>query len=93
MYVKRLSITNIASISKLEWNLSSEKFAGWHVIIGDNGAGKTSFMKALALVMIGPEDAPALRQDWSSGSGMVSDPPPCTDNNLNYYVKLPYTVP
>ena len=39
--------------------------AGWHVILGDNGSGKSSFIKAVALALVGPLEAKALRQDWS----------------------------
>ncbi len=35
--------------------------AGWHVLIGDNGAGKSSILRSIALALIGPVDAQALR--------------------------------
>ncbi|MCD6049233.1 MAG: hypothetical protein K0Q55_636, partial [Verrucomicrobia bacterium] len=37
-----------------------------NVIIGDNGSGKSSFLRAVALALVGPAEAPALRLDWSS---------------------------
>lgn len=41
--------------------------AGWHVIIGDNGAGKSTIVRSISLGIIGPNDAKALRlnlNDW-----------------------------
>lgn len=35
--------------------------SGWHVLIGDNGAGKSTILKAIALAIIGPNRTPALR--------------------------------
>ena len=50
---------------------------GWHVVIGDNGAGKTTFIRATALAIMGPENAKMLKlssQKWlnkDSNSGSV----------------------
>jgi len=38
--------------------------AGWHVLIGDNGAGKSSIIRSIALALVGPEEAHGLRADW-----------------------------
>ncbi len=66
MYVSSLEIENIRSISRLKWQLPPRhKGPGWHVILGENGAGKSSFVQSLALVLVGPDEAPALRQDWN----------------------------
>ena len=67
MYLKKAVLTNIRSIDALEWELpsSAPTLAGWHVIIGDNGAGKSSVLRAIALGLVGPYEALALRQDWS----------------------------
>jgi hypothetical protein len=65
MYVKRLRIENIRSVKLLDLQLPPNRLPGWHVILGDNGSGKSSVIRALALVLIGPEDAAATRQDWS----------------------------
>jgi len=48
MYIKEIQIENIRSISKLTWTIPEDNAAGWHVVIGDNGSGKTSVMRALA---------------------------------------------
>ena len=44
----------------------SKSRSGWHVIIGDNGSGKSTLLRAIALALIGPKNAEALRQDWRS---------------------------
>jgi len=64
MYIKRIRIDNIRSIEKLDWEVEQDIQPGWHVIIGDNGAGKSSFLRAIALTLIGPSEAIALRQSW-----------------------------
>lgn len=40
MHIQKATIKNIRSIESLELNFSQA--AGWHVLIGDNGAGKSS---------------------------------------------------
>ncbi len=63
MHVRKLEIRDIRCIERLEIEIPTP-CAGWHVILGDNGAGKSSVVRALALALIGPSDAPATRQDW-----------------------------
>lgn len=63
MHVRKLVIQNIRSITDLEIDIP-EPHAGWHVILGDNGSGKSSVIRALALALIGPADAGATRQNW-----------------------------
>ncbi|HET7230721.1 MAG TPA: ATP-binding protein [Longimicrobium sp.] len=66
MYVRRVTINHVRSISHLEWSVEPGKERGWHVIIGDNGAGKSSFLRSIALALVGDKDAEALRQDWDT---------------------------
>ena len=63
MYIHHIEIDNIRSIKHLQWE--SNHPAGWHVIIGDNGSGKSTFLRAIALALVGPTEAYALRQSWS----------------------------
>ena len=63
MYIKKVSIENIRAISNLE--MIFENPAGWHVLIGDNGAGKSSVVRAIAASLIGPEEINALLPIWS----------------------------
>ena len=66
MYVRRLTISNIRSIESFEVRFSAAETAGWHVILGANGAGKSSVVRSLALALAGPKEAAALRQNWST---------------------------
>ena len=63
MHIRKLVIRNIRSITELKIEIS-KPYTGWHVILGDNGSGKSSVIRALALALIGPTNAAATRQDW-----------------------------
>src|SRR4051812_4225489 len=66
MFLRRIHIRNVRSIADLLWELPPEATgAGWHVILGDNGSGKSSLLRAIALALVGPWEAPALRQPWN----------------------------
>ena len=65
MYLTRVRIANIRSIAELDWQVSLPEAPGWHVILGDNGSGKSSMLRSIALALLGPVDAQALRQDWA----------------------------
>ena len=62
MYIKQLKIKNIRSISDFEMTFPNP--AGWHVLIGDNGAGKSTIVRAVAAALIGPYEIPAARLIW-----------------------------
>jgi len=66
MFIRRAVIRNVRSIEKLEWTPLYKPQAGWHVILGDNGSGKSSFLRSLSLALVGPNEAIAARQDWST---------------------------
>ena len=67
MHINSVRIASVRTIKDLEWRLPpGANHAGWHVIIGDNGSGKSSFLRSVALALVGPIEAPALRQDWSN---------------------------
>jgi len=61
MHIKKVSIQNLRSIRHFE--MEFEQPAGWHVLIGDNGSGKTSALRGIALGLIGSLDAMLLRLD------------------------------
>lgn len=65
MYLTRFTIENIRAIESLEWKVPLRSAPGWHVILGDNGSGKSSVLRAIALGFVGPTQAMALRQDWA----------------------------
>jgi len=62
MYIKKVEITNIRSIDHFEMTFDNP--AGWHVLIGDNGSGKSTILRSIALALIGSEQAAALRTNW-----------------------------
>lgn len=66
MHLKRITIFNIRGFGYLRWSQHDENLKGWHVIIGDNGAGKSTFLKTVSLALCGPEEIPGLRLDWKS---------------------------
>lgn len=66
MYLKRALVKNIRSLTDLTWEIDDKQAAGWHVILGDNGAGKSTFVRAIALALIGPNGAQKLAEDWAT---------------------------
>jgi predicted ATPase len=66
MHIQRIRITNIKSLESLDWAIPEGNAAGWHVIIGDNGSGKSTFLRAISLALLGPTEAGGLRQDWNT---------------------------
>jgi predicted ATPase len=65
MHLRRVHIRNVRSIAELTWQLPIETSSpGWHVILGDNGSGKSSFLRSIALALVGPTEAAGLRQSW-----------------------------
>jgi len=62
MYIKTIEISNIRSVRDFKMEFS--ECAGWHVLIGDNGAGKSTIIRSIALALVGPEEALGLRADW-----------------------------
>ena len=64
MHIAKVEIENIRSIQKLNWSPPPDKLAGWHIILGNNGAGKSTFLKSIALALMGSEAAWGLRLEW-----------------------------
>ena len=65
MYIKRVEINNVRSLKSLIWEIEEDQCPGWHVIIGDNGSGKSTFLKAISSVLVFDE-IPRLRENWNS---------------------------
>ncbi len=63
-YISEIEITNIRSIKHFHWELPDGHDPGWHVILGGNGVGKTSLLRAVALTFLEKDDIMALRQPW-----------------------------
>lgn len=73
MYVEGLTVTNARAIKRLELKFKPDECAGWHVLLGDNGSGKTTVVRALSLTLMGIYNAHASRQDWSNWTSGDSD--------------------
>lgn len=52
MHLRRVRIENVRSIRELEWVFEEGKEAGWHVVLGNNGSGKSAVLQAIALCLI-----------------------------------------
>ena len=65
MHVQRLILRNIRSIREFDLHLRPGEFPGWHVILGDNGSGKSTVVRALALALMDEANAHATLEDWS----------------------------
>lgn len=66
MHLQAIIIRDIRAIKELRWNPKNVSTKGWHVFLGENGSGKSSIIKSIALSLIGPSDAQYLQQNWSS---------------------------
>lgn len=66
MYIRKIRIRNIRSISDFTIEFLVGKESGWHVLIGDNGSGKSTILKAIAMGLLGPTNVLRLDPEWDS---------------------------
>ena len=66
MYIRRAQIEDVRCVEQFEWDLGyREDLSGWHVLLGDNGSGKTTILRCLALGLFATdEEFWALRESW-----------------------------
>jgi energy-coupling factor transporter ATP-binding protein EcfA2 len=73
MYVKRLTLRNVKCFSDFTLEFpdppSGDRTGGWYVIVGPNGMGKTSILRAIALAFLGPRWGSTLSVDTRGWSG------------------------
>lgn len=55
MYLHKVFLSNIRALKLVEWTIPAGSEPGWHVILGDNGAGKTTFLRAAVLGILSGE--------------------------------------
>lgn len=71
MYIRKVWIENVRGFGaeehgvKLDLERPDGTFAGWTVVAGRNGAGKSTFLKALALAIAGPTAARSLEASFA----------------------------
>ena len=65
MHIRDIQIRNVRSLRSHRWSFARTKCAGWHVVLGDNGSGKSSLLRAIALALVGAGRAEGLRQTWN----------------------------
>jgi len=70
MYIKKIELTDLRGFRRLDirFDRKGSGYAGWWVITGDNGSGKTAVLKAIAMAIIGPD---AIRSLQTSFRGWV----------------------
>ncbi len=66
MYIDKVSLKNIRGFESLEFDLNrgDGSYAGWTVFTGDNGAGKSSLLKAIAVALTGRDVARSLQPSF-----------------------------
>ncbi len=68
MFLRRLRLTNIRSIAELDMSFETGKSAArpWTFVLGENGAGKSTVLRAIALALAGSEALPEVLgdHDW-----------------------------
>jgi predicted ATP-binding protein involved in virulence len=66
MYIHKIELKNIRGFAELEFNLARPdgSYAGWTVFTGDNGSGKSSLLKAIAVALTGKDTARALQPSF-----------------------------
>lgn len=63
MYIDTIRLENIRGFRELEFSFDrgQGQYAGWTVLTGDNGSGKSTVLKAMALALAGTSTARALQ--------------------------------
>ena len=66
MYIDKVILKNIRGFENLEFQLGrgDGRYAGWTVFTGDNGAGKSALLKAIAVALIGRDVARSLQPSF-----------------------------
>jgi energy-coupling factor transporter ATP-binding protein EcfA2 len=66
MYISKVTLKNIRGFADLQFDLTRAggTYAGWTVFTGDNGSGKSSLLKAIAVGLTGRDTARALQPSF-----------------------------
>ncbi|WP_255407916.1 MULTISPECIES: AAA family ATPase [Amycolatopsis] len=65
MYIRRVVLRGIKGFEDADFNFAPDvdRYPGWAAITGDNGSGKTSLLKAIAVALLGPDQVRSLLPD------------------------------
>jgi energy-coupling factor transporter ATP-binding protein EcfA2 len=66
MYFNSIKIAGIRSIDSLKLDFTPAKRAGWHVLLGDNGTGKSTILRCMALSLVGKDEMLRLNPNWNA---------------------------
>jgi predicted ATPase len=66
VYIQRVVLENVRGFRRLDFSFERPEggYAGWTVLTGDNGSGKTALLKAIALAVVGPDFGRALQPSF-----------------------------
>ena len=66
MYLKRLHLKNLKGFDALDFDFSRPdgSYAGWTVLTGDNGSGKSTVLKAISIAILGQITSKALQPSF-----------------------------
>jgi predicted ATPase len=64
--IAAFQIQSIKSIQEIRWAIPAANSAGWHVLVGINGSGKTTVLRCIALALIGERDVHSLGLKWDT---------------------------
>lgn len=67
MYIDTIRLENIRGFRELEFSFDrgEGQYAGWTVLTGDNGSGKSTVLRSMALMLAGPTVALALQPGYA----------------------------
>ncbi len=66
LYLSHIQITDLRALAECDWQIDVAEGPGWHVLLGDNGAGKSTMLRAIALALFEARETEALRQNWAT---------------------------
>lgn len=72
MYIRSVEIENIKAINQFTMSFPEGKEAGWHVLIGDNGTGKSTIVRSIAAVLVGRNEIEQIRPYWGEWLALAS---------------------
>ncbi len=64
MYIKKITFKNVKCFDHLE--MEFDTYPGWHVILGENGTGKTTLLKAIAISLFSDTAPFLIEEDYTN---------------------------